>query len=97
MFDQDLAAAQAWIATGGTATTLGPVDAQPTSDGESEADNSDEDLVPASRLVPKVQKDDQTRHKLDRGAWMDTPAVQQGDQIFIQVSSPSDPVVLLLS
>jgi len=85
-----------WIATGGTATTLGPVDSQPTSDGESEADDSDEELVPASRLVPKVQKDDQKWHQLDRGAWADTPAVRQGDQIFIQVSSPSDPNVLLL-
>ena len=74
---------------------MGPVEAPPASEGESEADDSDEELVPASRLVPKVQKDDQKRHTLDRGAWADTPAVRQGDQIYIQVSSPLDPVVLL--
>jgi len=67
LFDQDLTAAQAWIAMGGTVTTLGPVVSWPTSDGELEADDSDEDLVPASRLVPKVQQDDQMQHKLDRG------------------------------
>ena len=54
---------------------LGPMESRPTSDGELEADDSEEDLIPASRLVPKVQKDDQTWHKLDRGAWMDTPVV----------------------
>jgi len=73
---------------------LGPVEAPPASEGESEADDSDEELVPASRLVPKVQKDDQKQHALDRGAWADTPAVRQGDQIYIQVSSPLGPIVL---
>src|SRR5882672_12314364 len=46
LFDQDLAVAQAWIATGGTAMTLGPVDPQPASDGKSEADESEEELMP---------------------------------------------------
>src|SRR5467141_1352490 len=95
LFDQDLTAVQAWIATGGTAVTLGPVDSRPASDGESEADELDEELMPASHLVPKVQQDDQTRHKLDRGAWADTPVVQQGDQILIQVCFLPIPVVLL--
>src|SRR5882672_3711818 len=87
LFDQDLTAAQAWIATGGTATTVGPVDVQPASDGEAEADDWDEELVPASRRVPKAQKDDQKRYALDRGAWADSPVARQGDQLYIQVSS----------
>src|SRR5882672_353659 len=95
LFDQDLTVAQVWITMGGTTMTLGPIDSRPASDGESEADELDEELVPSSRLIPKVQQDDQTWHKLDRGAWEETPAVQQGDQILIQVHFLSVPVVLL--
>jgi len=95
LFNQDLAVVQAWIATGGTTATLGPVYFRPASDGKSEADESDEELMPASRLFPKVQQDDQMRHKLDRGAWEETPAVRQGDQILIQVHFLSVPVFLL--
>ena len=66
---------QAWIATGGTAATLGPVDSRPASDGELEANESDEELMPASCLIPKVQQDDQMQHKLDRRDWVETLVV----------------------
>jgi len=65
---------------------LGPVDSRPASDGELEADESDEEITGQSNAGTHWQ-----------GAWVETPAVRQGDQILIQVSFLSFQLFCLLA
>ena len=85
MLSQAMAESQAWVATGGlpVADAVRPAE----SDGESEVDYS-----PSPRPVqPKVLWSNQVRHKLDKGPWAATPAVQEGWKIFLGVSALHDP------
>ena len=87
---------QSWISTGGVAApaiaVLPGVDPllqmQPLilSDGESEVGGSDADLPTPKRLLPKVQRADDIKHVLDKGAWATTPALCQGWEIFVDVT-----------
>jgi len=87
----ELVAIKSWLDQGGS--TLGKVvlpDAtvpHASSEGESELHKIYEALPSPSWVIPKVRQADLVKHTLNKGVWAAaTPMVQQGGEIFIQVS-----------
>ena len=77
----------------GLPTTVGmtPSPVSPTdlaaSNGKSEVNEADPGSgVEEQPVVSKVRAQDLVRHILDKGQWLETPAVHQGWKIFLQVS-----------
>ena len=56
------------------------------SDGESEVDALDEELLTPKWLLSKVWWSDKVEHVLDKGAWAMTPATGIGWKIFVNMS-----------
>jgi len=75
---------QAWIVTRGL--VVDNIVRPAESNGELEVDY----LLSPHLVQPKVLWSDQVQHKLDKGPWAATPAVQEGWKIFMGVSSLPD-------
>jgi len=56
---------------------------QPASDGESEVEASDKELLSPCQLVSKVRQLDQVEHTFDKGAWAVMPSLCQGWKIYV--------------
>ena len=87
---------QAWIANGGVAAPVVVVPLQnlpptdPTlpapSNGESEVDASDEELLTPKQLLSKVRRLDEVEHVLDKGVWATTLAMCVRWKISVDMS-----------
>jgi len=66
--------------------TGAPAPPNHASDGESEVDVSDAELLTPQKLLSKVRRGNEVEHVLDKGLWAATPAKRWGWQIFVDVS-----------
>jgi len=83
---------KAWITSGGVidqvAVATLPTVPQPMapSDGESEVRASNTKLPSPHQVIPKVCQVDNVKHTLEKGLWAGPGAMQQGWNIFVNMS-----------